>query len=80
MPNKLKFYNRDTKTSRSTSPRESQGLDNKDYWDTKYGNFDRHINEDLKRILQQNKKKIKQKLNAVNNPVGFSYSLLIIIN
>ena len=65
----LKFYDRKTKTNKSSSLELSQDMEDKDYWNSKYNNISRNNTQDLKNMLNENRKKIKEKLRNFDDTV-----------
>ena len=67
--NNLKFYDRKIKTNNCSSLDLSQDMEDKDYWNSKYENFNRNNSQDLKKMLNENRKKIKEKMKELDTIV-----------
>jgi hypothetical protein len=67
--NKLTFFERNAKTDLSQSDKFSQDMEDKNYWDTK-NEFQPSINDELRKLLFDNKKKIKEKLKEIEDRVS----------
>lgn len=65
----LKFYDRKIKTNNCSSLDLSQDMEDKDYWNSKYENFNRNNSQDLKKMLNENRKKIKEKMKELDTIV-----------
>lgn len=62
----LKFYDRKIKTNNCSSLDLSQDMEDKDYWNSKYDNFARNNSQDLKKMLRENRLKIKEKMKEID--------------
>lgn len=73
---KLLFFERNAKTDFSPSEKLSQDMEHKNYWDTKNG-FEPSINDDLRKILFDTKRKIKDKLREVDDRVSCLFDSIV---